>query len=74
MKKMTAEHQTSIPFKMRNIKFESTNNPRSPSPIYMEAVEKRDITKRIATVEAIFTTLTATILNKFTTHSPIKLN
>jgi hypothetical protein len=74
MKKMTAEHQTLIPFKMRNIKFESTNNTRSQSLINVEVGEERDITKRIATVEAIFTTLTATILNKFTTHSPIKLN
>jgi hypothetical protein len=79
MKTMISELQKLIPFKMRDIKLESRNNPinntKSPSPINTEVEEERDITKRMSRAEAATSIiLKENITNQGISHRQIKLN
>jgi hypothetical protein len=79
MKTMISELQKLIPFKMRDIKFESSikpiNNTKSPSPINTEVEEERDITKRMSRAEAATSIiLRENITNQGISHRQIKLN
>ena len=79
MKTMISELQKLIPFKMRDIKLESSNNPinntKSPSPINTEVEEERDITKRMSRAEAATSIiLRENITNQGISHRQIKLN
>ena len=79
MKTMISELQKLIPFKMRDIKLEFSNNPinntKSPSPINTEVEEEWDITKRMSRAEAATSIiLRENITNQGISHRQIKLN
>jgi hypothetical protein len=79
MKTMIAELQKLIPFKMRDIKLESSNTPinntKSPRPVNTEVEEERDIMKRMSRAEAATSIiLRENITNQGISHRQIRLN